>query len=82
MVPPSGYFRFGSSLSPSECPAGNIFPVPNTVSYRKIVRAKYSSKPITLSKTHSLPTMEGTYLEFTASTPNSESVQSSESVFH
>jgi hypothetical protein len=49
MVPPSGYFRFGSSLSPSECPAGNIFPVPNTVSYRKIVRAKYSSKPITLS---------------------------------
>jgi len=75
MVPPSGYFRFGSSLSPE----GNIYAIPNTFFPRKFVRAKSSLLPATLSVTHSLPTTAGAYLEFTASTSPNESIHSSES---
>jgi len=79
MVPPSGYFRSGSSLSSSNIPDVKVSAVPDISSLRRIVRAKWSSMPDTISVKHSLPTTEGAPFVSAASMPPTESVQLCES---
>ena len=50
MVPPSGYFRFGSFLSSSNGPDVKVSAVPDIPSLRRIVRAKCSPMPDTISE--------------------------------
>ena len=79
MVPPPGYFRFGSSSTSAICPDPKGSVVPDIPSLRRIVRVKGSSMPTTTSETHSLLITEEASIESSASTSTQESVQAGQS---
>jgi hypothetical protein len=77
MVPPSGYFRFGSSSSSSPCPDENVPTISTSFVKRKIVRAKCALPCTSLSVQH--PSSDN--LALTAVVPIPETVPSSEVTF-